>query len=74
MNNPINHHYVPQVYLKAFADSKKKLYQLKMRYRKITQKSIAQICYEPNYFLIQKDETKLFNKVTDPYHIEKVFF
>jgi len=74
MSNPINNHYVPQVYLKAFADSQKQIYQLKRKYRKISQKRIAQICYEPNYFTIQKDETKLFNNVTDPYHIEKYSF
>lgn len=74
MSNPINNHYVPQVYFKAFGDSQKQVYQLKRKYRKISKKSIAQICYEPNYFTIQRDETKLFNNVTDPYHIEKHAF
>jgi hypothetical protein len=74
MSNPINHHYVPQVYLKSFANSEKKVYQLKKSDKIISQRSISQICSEPNYFTIQKEETKLLNQITDPYYIEKHSF
>ena len=74
MSDPINQHYVPKTYLKSFANSQKILYQFKRRYRKISQTTISKICYEPNYFTIQREETKLLNQIKDSFFIEKNSF
>jgi len=74
MSNPVDQHYVPKTYLKSFANLQKVIYQVKREYRKISQTTISKICYEPNYFTIRREETKLLNKIADPFHIEKNAF
>ncbi len=74
MSTPQKHHFVPEVYMKSFADSQKRVYQLRKGQKKITQKSIGQIGYQWNLFKINSPETLIFNKIKDPYHIEKVAF
>jgi hypothetical protein len=74
MNQPIAHHYVPKVYLKAFADQRRHFFQLRKKYRRISRKSISQVCYTPDQFKIQRDETKLIHGISDPLYIEKHLF
>lgn len=74
MNNPRNHHFIPQVYLKEFSNSEKKLFQLKKGYKKISNKSVAQICYEADYFKVNSKDILSFHKLEDQYHIEKNIF
>lgn len=72
--NPINHHYVPRVYLKQFADKDSRFYQLCKQYRGISEKHVSQVCYIKNYFKIQREESKLLRGIVDDYHIEKNAF
>jgi hypothetical protein len=74
MSTPGKHHYVPQAYLRPFADHQEKFYQYRKQYGKIAQKGIVQICYERDYFKIKREETKQVNGISDPYHIEKKAF
>jgi hypothetical protein len=74
MSDPVKHHYVPEVYLKSFADSKKQLFQLRRKYKKIAIKSIGQVCYEKNYFKFQRKEALQINNVDDFLYIEKKVF
>lgn len=74
MSTPTNHHFVPEVYLKEFANSQKQLFSLRKKFPKVTVKTVAQVCYKPNYFkLHSKDNLTLYN-IKDHYHIEKSVF
>jgi hypothetical protein len=73
-NEPIDQHYIPKVYLKAFANAQKVLYQLKKNHHKVTQTTVSKICYSPHYFTIQREETKQMHQIKDAYHIEKNAF
>lgn len=74
MGNPQKHHFVPEVYLKAFADSQKSLFQLKKGMSKINRISISQVCFKWDLYKIHSDDTLVLNKIKDTYHIEKVAF
>ena len=74
MNNPKNHHFVPEVYLKEFSNSLKQLFQLKKDYKKMSIKSVGQVCYELNYFKVNSKDNLLLHKLKDQYHIEKNVF
>jgi len=74
MDKSFAHHYVPQTYLKQFANDQKKLYQLDKSSGMISPKTIAQICYQLSYYTIVKEETKLVNNISDPNFIEKKAF
>lgn len=74
MSDPVKHHYVPEVYLKSFADSKKQFFQLRRKYKKITTKSVGQVCYEKNYFKFQRQEALQINNIDDSLYIEKKIF
>lgn len=72
--NPINHHYVPRVYLKQFANSDSRFYQLCKQYRGVSEKHVSQVCYVKDYFKILREESKLFKGIVDDYYIEKNAF
>ena len=74
MSIPNKHHFVPECYLKAFANSTKDFYSFFIRYKHIKYSSIGKECYEPNYFKITEEETFIFNEVKDPYEIENYSF
>lgn len=74
MSEPVKHHYVPEVYLKPFADSNKQFFQLRKKFKKIASKSVGQVCYEKNYFKIQRKETLFFYKIEDVLYIERKIF
>lgn len=67
---PVNHHYVPRVYLKRFADKYGCFFQLCKKYKGISSKHVSQVCYIKDYFKIQREETKLIKGIKDDYHIE----
>ncbi|MEP7376807.1 MAG: DUF4238 domain-containing protein [Chitinophagaceae bacterium] len=73
-NDPIQHHYVPQVYLKGFTNEKGDLIQYDIKYKTFAQKKPAQVGYKIDYFKIQRPETKIINQITDEYLIEKNSF
>lgn len=70
MNAPKNHHFIPKVYLKEFANYKKELFQLSKSYSKISIKSISNICYRPNYFKLSSLDSIYQKEVQDVNHIE----
>ncbi|MGJ1485993.1 DUF4238 domain-containing protein [Sphingobacterium multivorum] len=72
--NPINHHYVPRVYLKQFANNDSRFYQLCKQYRGISEKHVSQVCYVKDYFKILMEESKLFKGIIDDYYVEKNAF
>lgn len=72
--DPINHHYVPKVYLKRFASKDNFFFQLCKQYKGISRKHISQVCYEKDYFKFQREESKLVKGIKDDYHIEKRAF
>ena len=74
MNKPKNHHYIPETYLKSFSNHQKQLYQFRKDYKKFRLVSIAQICYEPNYFKINDTDLLKIFKIDDPNYIEKEYF
>lgn len=74
MNNPKNHHFVPEVYLKEFANSGKQFFQLKKDYKTISPRSVGQVCYQPYYFKVNSKDNLLLHKLEDQYHIEKNVF
>lgn len=74
MIDPVKHHYVLEVYLKSFADSQKRFYQLRRKFKKIVIKSIGQVCYEKNYFRFQRQDALHINNIDDRLYIEKKVF
>lgn len=72
--DPVNHHYVPKVYLKQFAQEDNCLFQLCKQYRGISKKHISQVCYEKDYFKFQREESKLIKGIKDDYYVEKRAF
>ncbi|MBB2950165.1 DUF4238 domain-containing protein [Sphingobacterium sp. JUb56] len=72
--DPIDHHYVPRVYLKRFVDEDNYFHQLCKQYRSISRKTTRQVCYEKNYFKIQREESKIIRGISDDYYIEKNAF
>ena len=86
MNEPKNHHIVPQNYLKQFADSKDELFRIKTK--EIPQKikkgilnssslkkfNVSQICYKEYFYKIQNNPILGIHDVTDEYQIEKESF
>ncbi|BAV08642.1 Protein of unknown function [Filimonas lacunae] len=71
---PKNHHYVPKVYLKRFADENSDFFQLCKKYKSISTRHISQVCYEREYFKIQREETKATQNIQDEHYIEKNSF
>jgi hypothetical protein len=65
MSEPKNHHYVPAVYLKKFADETEHVYIYNKRYKKYYQKHINAILYE-KYFHAYIDEHG--NRINDFEH------
>ena len=74
MSTPGKHHFVPEVYLKEFSNSQKQLSHLKKGFSKITNKTIAQVCYKLDYFKLHSQDNLLLYKLNDYYHIEKNVF
>ncbi len=74
MSTPKNHHFIPKVYLKEFANYQQHLYQLYKSHKNISIKSTSQICYKPNYFKLSSLEEHFPKNVNDLYHIEKTTF
>lgn len=74
MSDPRQHHYVPKVYLKSFADAAGNLFALNKKYRSIRKRHITQVCYGLNYFTITKEETVVIHQITDLNIIEKQAF
>lgn len=74
MSIPKDHHFVPKVYLKEFANSQKQLYQLIKGNTNISIKSIGQICYKPHYFKFHLSDSLILQKIKDPNYIEKNVF
>lgn len=86
MNEPKNHHIVPESYLKQFADSKDELFRIKTK--EIPQKikngilnssslkkfNVSQICYKEYFYKIQNNPMLGIQDITDEYQIEKESF
>jgi len=78
MNNPIKHHYVPEVYLKRFSlNQDGDLFTLKVKkdyptIAKMNNKS--RICYEINRYKLNNVEVMDYLNINDPYIIEKECF
>lgn len=58
-NEPINHHYLPQFYLKGFSELKRSSYRVysydKEHERKVIKKSIKNICCEKHRYTVSQD-------------------
>lgn len=74
MSIPTNHHFVPKVYLKEFANSQKQIFQRSKERNHIASKNISQICYKPNYFKLHQKGNLFLSKIKDQNHIEKNVF
>lgn len=74
MSTPKQHHYVPKVYLKSFADEAGNLFAYNKLYRSCKKTNISNVCYALNYFTVSKEETQLIHKVEDINYIEKEVF
>ncbi len=73
-NIPRKHHYIPECYLKQFANSQKQLWKRKKNEQKVSPCTTAQICYEFDAFKLKTKETLDFNDVGDENYIEKYSF
>jgi hypothetical protein len=78
-SNPKKHHFVPECYLKRFAfDKNGELYKLRVKpyhwAKKVKQANISSICYEPDFYTIEKQALLDRYKIDDPYYIEKFGF
>lgn len=76
---PIQHHYVPKVYLKNFScDSNGNIYRLdiKLPFGNVTPKlsHINRVCKEDNFYKIETKELLSRYNLQDPYFIEKKAF
>lgn len=73
-NPPTKHHYVPQCYLKVFANFQNSLWQLKKDYGKMSSKTPGQVCYEIDANRFKDKHTLLNHGITDEYYVEKEAF
>lgn len=74
MSTPKNHHFIPKIYLKAFANHQQQLFQLVKGHPNISPKTISQICYHLDYFKLSSLNGDLLDKINDLNHIEKNTF
>jgi len=74
MSTPKNHHFVPEVYLKEFANSLKQIFSLRKKTSNINIKTVGQICYKPNYFKFHSNDYLTIHNINDHYYIEKNVF
>lgn len=75
MNNPVKHHFVPECYLKGFADSKGQLWRKSLEYDTVKSCAPAGICYEDHlYTILSGDRTVTGIGSGDAYYIEKNIF
>jgi polyhydroxyalkanoate synthesis regulator phasin len=68
-------HYVPQTYLKGFANYKNEFYKLniKTQYPSIEPKTPAQVCYLKDYYTIKDPNILSTFQLEDPLFLEKHF-
>lgn len=75
MNNPQKHHFVPECYLKGFADSKGQLWRKNLKYDTVKSCAPAGICYKDHlYTILGGDKTVTGIGSRDAYYIEKNIF
>lgn len=78
MQNPIKHHYVPQIYLKRFAINQTGdlyKYNINSKYvKKPKRVNKAAICYEKHMYTLQNEEYINEKGINDNYFVEKSAF
>jgi hypothetical protein len=73
-NQPVNQHYLPECYLKQFANLEGQIWKREKNHQTAKYKTPAQICYVKDGFTIRQNETLQVNNITDNYFIEKNSF
>jgi hypothetical protein len=74
INQPRKHHYIPECYLKAFANGQKQLWKRNFDNNKTTICSPAQVGYEFDVNKTRTEEILVLNGLNDYYHVEKWSF
>ncbi len=72
--SPKKHHYIPECYLNAFADSKKKFWKKRNDNGIISESNPAKVCYEIDANRIRNKSSLIFSNLQDEYFIEKMAF
>ena len=74
VNSPKKHHYIPEVYLKYFANKQKQLWRRDKNKIKCSICTPAQVGYEKDGNKLRTKEMFELSELTDVYHIEKTAF
>ncbi len=73
-NQPSKHHYVPVCYLKFFTDNETHLWKRQKDRIKASHKHPSQVCWERDFYKINREDTLLINGIRDRYVVEKEAF